>query len=453
MRHRLLGLVRHAFSDQYEVDREIGRGGAARVFLAVDKEGQEFALKILHPEFLESVAADRFLREIKLVSRLSNPHIARLLDSGGERDWFVYLAMEFIDGPTLREVLGRGRQLSLADTLRLACDLLDALDHAHQLGIVHRDVKPENVVINSDRGAVLLDFGIARAISTSVSDEITRTGVTVGSSAYMSPEQINGDQKIDGRSDLYSLGCVLFECLAGRPLFAWRKEAIVLQLHLTEPSPDVRSIRPDVPSDLAEAISKALAKLPGERWGSAAEMRESLASLSRRMAPQSDLQGLNAPVQPTPKRLISMLPLERGKVMDESGAPQLLTLSVLVVDDDGGVRHFIRRKLEEGGFRVLTAENGVEALTMLEQSEIEVQIVVCDLLMPVLDGYQLAARLETLPNAPEIIFISAYRSDLEFDRPILTKPFQLDDLSAAVQRILQKRSIPVPENPSKAELR
>jgi serine/threonine protein kinase len=444
--------VRHAFSNQYEVDREIGRGGAARVFLVVDKEGQKLALKILHPELLESVAADRFLREIKLVSQLSNRHIARLLDSG-ERDWFVYLAMEFVDGPTLREALGRGRRLSFADTLRVACDLLDALDHAHQFGIVHRDVKPENVVICSERGAVLLDFGIARAIITSVSDEITRTGVTVGSSAYMSPEQINGDQKIDGRSDLYSLGCVLFECLAGRPLFVWRKEAVVLQLHLTEPSPDVRSIRPDVPSELAEAISKALAKLPGERWQSAAEMREILASLSRRIAPQSDLQCSNALMQPTSTRPLSRPPPNREKVFDECRAPQLLPLTVLVADDDDGVRHFIARELEQVGFRVLTATNGDKALRMLEQSETEVHLVVCDLLMPVLDGYQLAARLETLPNAPEILFISAYRSDLEFDRPVFTKPFHLNDLSATVQRILQKRSIPVPQNSLKAELR
>ncbi|HZN98078.1 MAG TPA: serine/threonine-protein kinase, partial [Gemmatimonadales bacterium] len=171
---------------------EIGRGGAARVFLAVDREGQKLALKILHPEFLESVAADRFLREIRLASQLNHPHIARLFDSG-ERDWLVYLVMEFIEGVSLRTVLGPGRRLSLADTLRLTCNLLDALDHAHQLGIIHRDVKPENVVISPDRGAVLLDFGIARAIVTSTSDEITRTGMTVGSSSYMSPEQINGD--------------------------------------------------------------------------------------------------------------------------------------------------------------------------------------------------------------------------------------------------------------------
>ena len=276
-RPQLLGLVRHAFRNRYQVDREVGRGGDARVFLAFDRAGRKVALKILHPEFLESVAADRFLREIKLVSRLNHPRIARLLDSG-ERDWFVYLAMDFIDGPSLREILGRGRRLSVADTLRVACDLLDALHHAHQLGIVHRDVKPENVIISPDRGAVLLDFGIARAIITSVSREITRAGITVGSSSYMSPEQINADQKIDGRSDLYSLGCVLFECLTGRPPFIWRKEAVVLQLHLTEPAPDVRALRPDVPPQLARAINQALAKLPEERWRSAAQMRDILGS-------------------------------------------------------------------------------------------------------------------------------------------------------------------------------
>jgi eukaryotic-like serine/threonine-protein kinase len=270
-RSRLLGLVRLAFADKYQVDREIGRGGDSRTFLAVDGEGQKLALKILHPEVFESVAADRFLREIRMTSQLNHPHIARLLDSG-ERDWLVYLVTAFIDGPSLREVLGRSPQLSIADTLRIGCELLDALDHAHQLGIVHRDVKPENVLISIDRGAVLLDFGIARAIITSGTDAITRTGITVGSSAYMSPEQINAEKDIDGRSDLYSLGCVLFECLAGRPPFVWRKEVVVLQLHLTEPAPDVRTFRPDVPANLAEAINKALAKSRGERWQSADEM-------------------------------------------------------------------------------------------------------------------------------------------------------------------------------------
>jgi serine/threonine protein kinase len=276
-RLRLLGLIRHAFAGQYQVDREIGRGGDSRTFLAIDGEGQKVALKILHPEVLESVAADRFLREIKVASQLNHPHIARLLDSG-ERDWLVYLVTAFIEGPSLREVLGRNRQLSVADTLRIGCELLDALDHAHQLGIVHRDVKPENVLISPGRGAILLDFGIARAIVTSATNEITRAGIAVGSSAYMSPEQINAEQNIDGRSDLYSLGCMLFECLAGRPPFVWRKEVVVLQLHLTEPAANVRTFRPDVPANLAEVIDKALAKLPGDRWQSATEMRAIIAN-------------------------------------------------------------------------------------------------------------------------------------------------------------------------------
>ena len=273
----LLTLVRRAFGEQYTVGREIGRGGAARVFLITDRDGRKLALKILQPEFLVSLAADRFLREMQLASRLNHPHIARLLDSG-ERDWLIYFIMPFIEGPSLRDLLNRDRQLGLSDTLRTACELLDALDHAHRSGIVHRDVKPENVVLSPSAGAVLLDFGIARAIETATGDRITRTDITVGSSAYMSPEQINANQDIDGRSDIYSLGCVLFECLAGQPPFMRRKETLVLQLHLTEPAPDVRSLRPELSPEISAGISRALAKVPQERFQTAAEMRDFFAS-------------------------------------------------------------------------------------------------------------------------------------------------------------------------------
>jgi len=273
----MLALVRQAFEARYEVEREIGKGGNARIFLAREPGGEPVALKILHPELLVSVAADRFLREIKLASQLNHPHIAHLLDSG-ERDWLVYYVMSYVQGPTLREMLSQRVRLTVPDTLRVADDLLDALEHAHGHGILHRDVKPENVVIGS-QGAVLLDFGIARAVWASGSDRLTRSGIAVGTSTYMSPEQITALQEIDLRSDLYSLACVLFECLAGQPPFVHRNEAVVLQMHLTQPAPDLRSIRPEAPVELAQSLARALAKTPEERWQSATAMRDALAAV------------------------------------------------------------------------------------------------------------------------------------------------------------------------------
>jgi serine/threonine-protein kinase len=271
----MLPLVQRAFEGQYQVVREIGKGGNARIYLARDGDGRQVALKVLHPELLVSVAADRFLREIRLCSQLQHPHIAHLLDSG-ERDWIVYYVMTYVEGPTLREQLGRVTRLSLGETVRLADNLLDALDHAHGRGIVHRDVKPENVVLAAE-GAVLLDFGIARAVAASGNDRLTRSGIAVGTSTYMSPEQITALKEIDRRSDVYSLGCVLFECLAGQPPFIHRNEAVVLQLHLTQTAPDLRTLRPDTPKELAEGIARALEKAPDARWQTAAAMRESLA--------------------------------------------------------------------------------------------------------------------------------------------------------------------------------
>ncbi len=273
----MLPLVQRAFDGKYQVEREIGKGGNARIYLALDGDGHRVALKVLHPELLVSVAADRFLREIRLCSQLQHPHIARLLDSG-ERDWIVYYVMTYVEGPTLREHLARAGRLPPAETMRLADNLLDALDHAHGHGIVHRDVKPENVVM-APEGAVLLDFGIARAVAASGSDRLTRSGIAVGTSTYMSPEQITALKEIDRRSDIYSLGCVLFECLAGNPPFTHRNEAVVLQLHLTQPAPDLRTVRPDTPRELAEGIGRALAKTPEGRWQTAAAMRESLAGV------------------------------------------------------------------------------------------------------------------------------------------------------------------------------
>jgi serine/threonine-protein kinase len=171
------------------------------------------------------------------------------------------------------------RCLPIAETLRLAGDVLEALEHAHGHGIIHRDVKPANIVLSGE-GAVLLDFGIARAVIASGTDQLTRSGIAVGTSTYMSPEQITALADIDHRSDIYSVGCVLFECLTGQPPFMHRNEAVVLQLHLTQPAPDVRTLRSDTPAELATGIAKALAKAPGDRWRSAAAMRDALAAVA-----------------------------------------------------------------------------------------------------------------------------------------------------------------------------
>jgi eukaryotic-like serine/threonine-protein kinase len=268
----LLPLVRDALHGRYEVEREVARGGAARVFAGQAPDGRAVAIKILHPELAVTVTADRFLREVAFLRRLEHPHIAQVVDSG-EAHYFLYYVMNWVEGPTLRQHLDRVRRASLSDTQRIARDLLDALGYAHGQGIVHRDVKPDNIVLSPD-GAVLLDFGIAKAlVSAADMVRLTRSGFTVGTSTYMSPEQVAGAEAIDHRSDIYSVACVLFECLAGRPPFVHPREEIVLRLQQSEQAQDVRELRKDAPAPLAAAIMRALRKAPAERWGSAGEMR------------------------------------------------------------------------------------------------------------------------------------------------------------------------------------
>ena len=244
------------------------------MFLALDREGRSVALKVLHPELMVSVTAERFLREIKMLAELHHPRIVRLLDYG-ESEYLIYYVMDFIEGPTLREHLHRVRRASIDDTFRIARDLLSALSYAHQRGIVHRDVKPENIVLARE-GAMLMDFGVARAIASAGTARLTRSGFTVGTSAYMSPEQVNGAVDIDHRGDIYSLGCVLFECLAGRPPFIHPLEELVLQMHREQPAPDIAEFRPDTPPALAQAVNRAVAKAREERWQSAGELAGAL---------------------------------------------------------------------------------------------------------------------------------------------------------------------------------
>jgi serine/threonine-protein kinase len=273
MARDFVALVQGVLKDRFTVERELGRGGAARVFLAREPDGRLVALKVLHPELLASSAADRFLREIRLAAQLQHPNIAPLLGSG-EQGWAVYYTMAYVEGPSLRDRLTTG-PLGIEETRRLAADLLSALEHAHERGIVHRDVKPDNIVISA-KGAVLLDFGIARAVETIGAEQLTRSGITLGTSQYMSPEQVQGLRTLGAPTDLYSMACVLYECLAGRPPFVHANEFMVLRQHLTENPVSLNQLVPGVPEAMAQAIERALAKAPEERWQSAGEMRKAL---------------------------------------------------------------------------------------------------------------------------------------------------------------------------------
>lgn len=266
-------MVREALGTRYAVEEEIAAGGAARVFRARDAHGDTVALKVLRPELLPSLTAQRFLREIEVLKQLDHPFIAKLLDYG-EQDWVLYYVMAWVEGPTLRAWLDTHGKAPLDAALARSCEILDAVAHAHSRGIVHRDIKPENVVLHT-RGAMLLDFGIARAIARSEGPRVTRSGFTVGTSHYMSPEQASGDP-LDHRSDIYSLGCMLYECLAGEPPYTHLQEVQVLGLHQRAPIPDVRKKRKEVPKALAKVIERAMAKRPQDRWQSASDLREAL---------------------------------------------------------------------------------------------------------------------------------------------------------------------------------
>jgi len=280
MARDLVALINTTLAGRYVAEREMGKGATARIYQARDASGRTVALKVLRPELLVSVEADRFVREISLASQLSHPNIARLLDSGSV-EWVVFYAMELVDGPTLRERLDAGPPLTEAEVVSTAADLLAALEHAHSHGVVHRDVKPENIVLSPQRGAVLLDFGIARAMQESGGSKLTGTGIAVGTCQYMSPEQIMATTDLDQRTDLYSLGCLLYECVTGAPPFVHPNDSVVMQRQVLEAPVELTERRPDIDRALASCIMRALAKRPADRWSTAAEMRGALGAPSR----------------------------------------------------------------------------------------------------------------------------------------------------------------------------
>ncbi len=263
-----------ALADRYEIDRGIGSGGTAIVYLARDlKHGRLVALKVLRPDVGASLGADRFLREIRIAAGLNHPHILAVHDSG-EADGLLYYVMPFVEGESLRDRLKREGALPLDDALRIGREVADALAYAHSQGVVHRDIKPGNILLVGGH-AVVADFGIAMAAGGEV-DPFTELGLAIGTPAYMSPEQGGGEGPLDGRTDLYSLGCVVYEMLTGKPPFTGQSPQAIMARHATADAPPVRVARPSVPVGVDAAVHRALAKLPADRFATAHQFAEAL---------------------------------------------------------------------------------------------------------------------------------------------------------------------------------
>jgi len=254
-----------ALADRYVVERQLGQGGMAIVYLAHDvRHDRRVALKVLRPELGAVVGVERFLAEIRVTANLQHPNLVPLFESG-EAAGLLFYVMPFIEGESLRDRLARDRQLPIDEALHIAREIADALAYAHGLGVVHRDVKPENVLLAGGH-ALVTDFGIARAVSAAGGPRVTETGLAVGTPAYMSPEQATAEPQLDGRSDLYSLACVLYEMLAGEPPYTGPTAQAILARRFTHPMPSLRAVRDTVPDFVEDTIRRALARAPADRF-------------------------------------------------------------------------------------------------------------------------------------------------------------------------------------------
>jgi TolB-like protein/cytochrome c-type biogenesis protein CcmH/NrfG len=349
---------------RYAIDRELGRGGMATVFLARDlRHDRPVALKVLHPELAATLGPERFLREIRLAARLQHPHVLSVYDSGdaGGQLWFT---MPYVEGETLRDRLRREGQLPIDDALRIARETADALDYAHQQGIVHRDIKPENILLTT-RHAVVADFGIARALGKAASDgssreqRLTETGMSIGTPAYMSPEQASADREVGPRSDIYSLGCVLYEMLAGEPPFTGPNAQAILLRKFTENPRPLRSLRDTVSPAVEEAVTKTLARSPADRFGSAGELVKVLESAGSRET-SAATTAASAPIGPAQTAVLRrpglffryplvatllvgiaiglgvLFAWRRGRAGDEAAPGSFKTVAVLPFENLGG---------------------------------------------------------------------------------------------------------------------
>ncbi|MDX1674994.1 MAG: protein kinase, partial [Longimicrobiales bacterium] len=283
MDDELIQRLKAALPSRYAVEEEIGRGGMAVVYRAEDrKHGRPVALKIVRPELASTIGIDRFLREIEVVARLQHPNVLTLIDSG-EADGLPWYVTPYIAGQSLRDLLAREGALPVDRAVEIARGVADALEVAHREEVVHRDIKPGNVLLSGGH-PVVSDFGVAAALGEASDGRLTETGVSVGSPVYMSPEQASGEGVIDARTDLYALGCVLYEMLAGRPPFEGPVQAVLTRKFTGEVEP-LRALRPEVPDALAAVVERAMAVDPDDRFGSVAALRDALGTARLAAAP------------------------------------------------------------------------------------------------------------------------------------------------------------------------
>jgi len=265
-----------ALEGRYDLEREVGRGGMATVWLATDrKHSRKVALKVLHPELAASVGTERFLHEIEIVAGLTHPRILTLIDSG-EADGLLFYVMPYVEGETLEERIVREGPLPVEEALRIAREVADALAHAHEKGVIHRDIKPSNIMFEAGH-AVIADFGVARAVGAAGPEGMTATGLAVGTPAYMSPEQASGG-KVDGRADVYALGCVLWEMLTGEPAFQGATPLAILARKVADETPSIRTRRKSVLPELEAVVAKAMSPDAADRYASARALEQALAA-------------------------------------------------------------------------------------------------------------------------------------------------------------------------------